>query len=120
MLTLRCLAFALLLIAPVLAHADKPVASPPATAVPGSGARLVPSKADGKDVGYKVYAIKKGARFDQAHFENGDLLMRADGFEAQSADGARAIARIVDGSADVKIEIQRKGTPVTLTSKALR
>ncbi len=117
MLTLRYLAFALLLITPVLAHADKPTAAP--TAAPDSGARLVPTKADGKDGGYKVYAIKKGARFDQAHLENGDLLTRADGFDAQSADGARAIARIVDGSADVKIEVQRKGTLVTLTSKAL-
>ena len=120
MLTLRAIAFVLLALTPVFAHADaKPPAAPALDAI--RDARLVPTVRDRVLVGYKVFAIKAGGRFDQAQdpFKAGDLIEVADGHPATSTEGQVAIAAIATGASDVVVEVRRQGALVKLTSKAV-
>jgi len=76
-------------------------------------ARFVPAMRDGKPEGYKVYAIRAGGRFDKAGLKNGDTITHVNGTSATLAEAGPALAQMMDGSAEVKVTVTRKGTPGT-------
>lgn len=96
--------------APSIALAER--AAPP-KAEAEKEARFVPAMRDGKLEGYKVYAIRAGGRFEKAGLQNGDTLTHLDGTPATDQAVAPKMAALLDGSAEVKVTVTRKGTPGT-------
>ena len=51
-------------------------------------ARLVPAFVDGKPVGFKIFAIRKGSLYERIGLENGDVVTEIDGFDLSSPEKA--------------------------------
>ncbi len=83
----------------------------------------MPLMRDGVFAGLKVYAIRRGGRFDQpeARFQAGDVIEQVDGLVVTSDAGTRALHdRVIAGRADATVIVRRAGAVVTLTSRAVR
>lgn len=100
------------LAAPQRSFADDKAATPD-----DGGARLVPLMRDGKPAGYKVYAIAPGGRFATQHFENGDTILKVDGEPVTTDKGSALLhGSVVEGKADARVDIVRKGQPMVITT----
>ena len=94
---------------------DKIVENPLAI---GKGARVVPTVANGKPIGFKLYAIRPDSFYDRAGFLNGDTILAVAGISVESADRAlEAYTRVRDTKVGetLAVEITRKGKPLTLS-----
>jgi hypothetical protein len=91
---------------------DRILANPMALA---KGGRIVPAMKDGKPLGFKLYAIRPGSVYARLGFSNGDTLQRVNGFELTTADKALEVYTKVREAKLLTIELDRRGTPVTLT-----
>ena len=90
---------------------DKFLANPMAIA---KGARVIPAMKDGKPVGFKLYAIRKGSVFERLGFANGDALLAINGMELTSADKALEVYTKVRDAKALTIDIERRGKPLAL------
>src|SRR4051812_22653335 len=112
---LHALLAAALAASPAPSYAD----STPPNQATSAGARLVPVVKDDVYVGLKVYAIESGSRFDQAGFENGDMIEKIGGEPVTTAKGIEALNNnVIRGAADATIDVVRKGAHIQLVSKA--
>jgi len=118
---LLAMMFGLLLTTPALVRADD--SSRPGEAAASKDARLVPAMKDDVFVGFKVYAIRAGGRFDQpqARFLNGDTIESIDGAAVTTTAGSTALHdKVILGTADAVVTVRRNGQLVTLASKSVR
>lgn len=73
------------------------------------GARIVPAVADGRPVGFKLYAIKDGSVYQRLGFENGDTLLSINGFDLTSADKALETYTKLREASTFVIDVKRHG-----------
>jgi general secretion pathway protein C len=79
-----------------------------------TSARLVPSFADGRPNGFKLYAIRPGSLFARLGLENGDTITRVNGRSFATPDEALAIYVSLRSTSAFKIEIKRRGNDISL------
>lgn len=109
LLTHAVLTFALSLASPPLAAAD--VAPPPAVA-PRASPRFVPTLRDGRLVGLKAFAIRKGTRFDRGGLRNGDLI---EAIDRAPITGPTSATRLLDPPKALLLHVRREDRQLTLT-----
>jgi hypothetical protein len=78
------------------------------------GARIVPAMQDGRAQGFKVYAIRPRSIFARLGVQNGDTLVRLDGFELASHNDEIPLYVKVREATAHELELVRFGKPVTL------
>jgi type II secretory pathway component PulC len=78
------------------------------------GARVVPAMKNGAAVGFKLYAIRPNSVWGSLGFMNGDTLKSINGFEMTSADKALEVYTKLRDATSLEVEIERRGSPVTL------
>jgi general secretion pathway protein C len=91
---------------------DKVLANPMAVA---RGARVVPSIKDGKNNGFKLYAIRPSSAYAKLGMRNGDTIHAVNGFDLTTADKALEVYQKVKESSNLSVTVTRRGKPVTLT-----
>jgi general secretion pathway protein C len=91
---------------------DKVLANPMAVA---RGARVVPSIKNGKNNGFKLYAIRPSSVYAKIGLRNGDTLHAVNGFDLTTADKALEVYQKVKESSNLTVTVTRRGKPVTLT-----
>ncbi len=80
-------------------------------------ARILPEKDGDKVVGIRMFGIRKGTLLDHLGMKNGDRLESINGFNVSNPQKAlEAYGRLRSADA-LKVQINRKGTPVTLEFK---
>jgi general secretion pathway protein C len=77
-------------------------------------ARIIPTLADGKPIGFKLYAIHPGSVFDQYGFHNGDTVVSINGLDLTSPDKALELYSRIRETSDYNVSIIRRGQPMTL------
>lgn len=90
---------------------DKIFANP--TAIAG-GARVVPAVANGKPIGFKLYAIRPSSVFARLGLQNGDTLTQINGFDLTSADKALEAYTKLREATTLQVDVQRGGKAVSI------
>ncbi len=80
-----------------------------------SAARLVPSMADGKPDGFKIYAVRPRSWIDRIGVQNGDTLQAVNGYELTSPAEALIAYTQLRNETHFAVRIVRHGEPLTLT-----
>jgi general secretion pathway protein C len=91
---------------------DKLLANPMVFA---KGVRVVPTVKDGKPAGFKLYALRPGSLFARLGMVNGDTLAAINGMSLTSADKALEIYTRLRDAKTMTLDIDRRGTPITVT-----
>jgi type II secretory pathway component PulC len=73
-----------------------------------SGVKLVPTEKDGKQIGYKIFAIKDGSVADLLGFEDGDTLTRVGDVDLVSAVAAVKLSFGLAKLKELRIELTRR------------
>lgn len=84
------------------------------------GARVVPMFADGKQAGYKLFAIRPGSLYAAAGLQNGDVIEKIAGVALTSAESALAAYSKAKESKLIPVELRRRGAAMTLTFEVQR
>jgi hypothetical protein len=79
------------------------------------GARVVPAMKNGKAGGFKLYAIRPDSLFARLGFENGDALVRVNGFDLTTADQALEVYAKLRDATSLQIDLERRGQPISIT-----
>jgi type II secretory pathway component PulC len=79
------------------------------------GARIVPAMKNGTPSGFKLYAIRPYSVVARFGIVNGDTVRTINGHDLQSASDAMDVYRQLHGATQVVIELERRGSPITLT-----
>ena len=77
-------------------------------------ARIIPSIADGKPAGFRVYAIRPSSLYARLGIENGDRIERVNGVALDSPDRMLSLYRAVQESRRVRVDLTRRQRPVQL------
>ncbi|HEY3805575.1 MAG TPA: type II secretion system protein GspC [Kofleriaceae bacterium] len=91
---------------------DRVLANPMALA---KGVRVVPAMKNGKAGGFKLYAIRPDSLFARLGFENGDAVVRVNGFDLTTADQALEVYTKLRDATSLQIDVERRGQPVSIT-----
>lgn len=78
------------------------------------GARVVPSIKNGKANGFKLYAIRPSSVYAKVGIMNGDTVLSINGQALDSPDKALEVYTALRKAKSLKLEISRRGAPVTL------
>jgi general secretion pathway protein C len=79
-------------------------------------ARVVPKPPrDGRPQGFKLYGIRRGSLPKAVGLENGDLVRSVNGKALGSLDDTMAILSKLGDEDTFTLELERRGTPLTLT-----
>jgi hypothetical protein len=79
-----------------------------------TAARLVPSIAEGKPNGFKLYAIRPDSYFGRLGFQNGDTVVSVAGYDISSPDKVLEIYTKLRGQNQFKVELLRRGEKVII------
>lgn len=93
---------------------DLVVNDPMATA---KGARIVPAIKDGKPAGFKLYAIRPSSLYAALGLHNGDTIRMINGHELSTAEKALEVYSKIRTAKQIKVDIERRGKPLTLVWK---
>jgi predicted Ser/Thr protein kinase len=78
-----------------------------------SGVKLVPTEKDGKQIGYKMFAIKEGSIAQHLGFEDGDTITRVGDVDLVSAVAAVKLSFGLAKLKELRIELTRRTVPRT-------
>lgn len=78
------------------------------------GARVTPALVDGKPVGFRVSAVRKGSAMDLLGLRNGDTLRAVNGVELGSIEAAMNLYTKLRELTSLEMTIDRRGKPATL------
>ncbi len=78
------------------------------------GARIVPSIKNGKNNGFKLYAIRPSSVYAKLGLMNGDTIHSINGFDLTSPDKALEVYTKVREATSLSVTATRRGKPVTL------
>ena len=81
------------------------------------GARIVPAMKNGKPDGLKLYAIRPTSLYAKLGLENGDTVSKINGEDISSVDRVLEVYSKLRAAKSFKIEITRRGKPLTLEWK---
>ena len=81
------------------------------------GARVVPAMKNGKAVGFKLYAIRPSSVYARLGLNNGDTVRTVNGHELSTAEKALEVYTKLRTAKSIKLEIERRGKPLTLVWK---
>lgn len=84
------------------------------------GARAVPMFVDGKQAGYKLFAIRPGSLYAAFGLQNGDAIEKIAGVALISAESALAAYSKAKESKLIPVELRRRGVAMTLTYEVQR
>lgn len=73
------------------------------------GGRVVPERRDGATIGVRVFGIRSESTLARLGFENGDLLLRVNGYDMSSPEGALEAYARLRRAAELDVEIVRRG-----------
>lgn len=79
-----------------------------------SGARLVPSVAFGKRVGFKIYVVDRASVYAAVGLRNGDTLMQANDMPLTSEQQIRDAYETLVAADHIRLKIRRRGKPLEL------
>ena len=79
------------------------------------GARVVPAMKNGKASGFKLYAVRPTSIFAKLGLENGDTIVRVNGFDLTTADKALEVYTKLRDASTIQIDLERRHQPLTLT-----
>lgn len=82
-------------------------------------ARIVPARGDGGFIGLRLYGVRPGSPLAQLGLKNGDVVVRVGGFDVSAPDKALEAYAKLRGASEVKVEIVRRGAPMTLTYRVI-
>ncbi|MCP3102777.1 PDZ domain-containing protein [Myxococcus sp. K15C18031901] len=77
--------------------------------------RLVPAARDGKVQGFKLFAIRSGSPYEQAGFQNGDILLRVNGISLDSPQKALEVVTLFKNSRHLEVDVERAGAVLRKT-----
>ncbi len=77
-------------------------------------ARIVPSFKNGVANGFKMFSIKPGSIYSKIGLQNGDVIHKINGYEMNSPDKALEIYQKLKDATSVQIELERRGTGMTV------
>ncbi|MEM6990863.1 MAG: hypothetical protein AAF721_10210 [Myxococcota bacterium] len=80
-------------------------------------ARIVPAKADGEQIGFKIFGVRRDSLPGQFGLRNGDLLTSLQGKPLTSIDACMQVyetMRPLEAVDTIEIGLLRKGEPVTI------
>jgi len=79
--------------------------------------RLVPAKADGRRIGYKVFAVRADNLAGMLGLEAGDVLQTIDGVGASDAKFSKKVDALIDGVGETRsvVQFSRSGQPFSKT-----
>ncbi|MBZ0236397.1 MAG: protein kinase [Deltaproteobacteria bacterium] len=80
----------------------------------GAGAQLVPTERDGKQIGYKLFAIEKASLPALLGFENGDTVTHVNGHALDSATAFPRMLPELMSAKRIEVRLTRRAKPVTL------
>jgi general secretion pathway protein C len=75
----------------------------------------VPSIKDGKANGFKIFAIRPGTLYERLGVRNGDVITSINGHKLTTPDEALAAYQNLRDSTSFRLEVRRRGKPLTLT-----
>jgi len=78
-------------------------------------ARVVPSRAHQRQVGFKLFAIRPGSIIAALGFRNGDVVRAANGLPLTSIDRAFEAHDRLRRQRVIQVDVERRGTPVRLS-----
>jgi general secretion pathway protein C len=78
------------------------------------GARMVPSVANGKPNGFRMFRIRKNSAYARIGLKNGDTIHAINGFELSSMDKALEVYTKVREASSLSVSLTRRGKPITL------
>ena len=78
-------------------------------------ARLVPSFKNGKPNGFKIFSIRSGSIYSKIGMQNGDVILKINGFEMNSPDRALEVYSKLRDATSLTIEITRRGINMTMS-----
>ena len=81
----------------------------------GHEARVVPSRAHQRQVGFKLFAIRPGSVTAALGFRNGDVVRAANGLPLTSIDRAFEAHDRLRKQRVIQVDVERRGTPVRLS-----
>lgn len=81
------------------------------------GARVIPHYKDGRPQGFKIVGVRPGSLYSHIGVRSGDVLKGVNGEEITSPNKALELYEQLKNSANVNVEIERRGRPVTLDYK---
>jgi general secretion pathway protein C len=82
-----------------------------------ASARFVPHIADGRPIGFKLYAIRPGSIFDRLGIRNGDTVVAINGLSMDTPDHALEVYASLRNATQFTVDLKRNGKPVTLKWK---
>lgn len=82
-------------------------------------ARIVPEQRNGKMAGVRIFGVRPGTLMYALGFENGDMLVRVNGFDITAPEKALETYARLRSSERLYAEIERRGVPLTLTYRIL-
>ena len=77
-------------------------------------ARLVPSFKNGKPNGFKIFSIRSGSIYAKIGLQNGDVILKINGFEMNSPDRALEVYTKLRDATSLTIETLRRGQQMTM------
>lgn len=77
-------------------------------------ARIVPSFKNGVANGFKMFSIKPGSIYSKIGLQNGDVIHKINGYEMNSPDKALEIYQKLKDATGVQLELERRGTGMTV------
>lgn len=81
----------------------------------GSQARIIPHYKDGKSDGFKLVGIRPGSLYSFIGVRSGDVIRRVNGEELNNPSKALALYEKLRTTSNVVVDIERRGTPMSLT-----
>lgn len=78
------------------------------------GARVVPAVSNGKPLGFKLYAIRPASLYARIGLQNGDTLLKINGFAMTTAEQALEVYAKLREAKQLVFDLMRAGKPATL------
>lgn len=73
-------------------------------------ARMVPAFEDGKPVGFRLFSVQPGSVFSKLGLENGDTILRINGYELNSPEKSLELYQKLRTSQEFTIDLKRGGS----------
>ncbi len=78
-------------------------------------ARAVPYMKDGKNTGFRVFAIRPGSIFEQIGLKNGDVVQRINDQQLSDPAKAAGLLDVIQSADTLRIDILRANKPSTMS-----
>jgi general secretion pathway protein C len=79
----------------------------------------VPQQEKGVVVGLKLYGVRRASYLGALGLRNGDLVKRVGGYDVSDPEKALEAYAKLRNATEIRIELERRGVPTTLTYRVV-